>query len=129
MAAITISDYKRAYEIGQRHATTFDFCDWYTPALLVAYELGRTGKEINFEDVVEAVRAGNLPESGISYNYREQESELGLSVLNVVGEEEVGSSIWFAGREKVTVKGIRLSYKGSDGETLILPFGIEQFDF
>lgn len=129
MATITISDYQKAYKIGKYDKANSDYSEFRTPALEAAWTAGYNGHEIDFENIVECLRAGNIPESGISCNYREQESEYGLSVLNVIGEEEVGSAVWFANRETIKVKGIRLPYKGSDGETLILPLNIEQFDF
>ena len=126
---ITVEMYKRAYELGKIDAANNNYQCWQTSCLDVAYLLGHNGKELNFDDVVKCVRAGKAPKGGISYNYRDQSSENGLSVLNVIGEEEVGSSVWFAERKEVEVEGIRLPYKGSDGETLILPLNIEQYDF
>lgn len=121
--------YKKAYRLGQVDAANNDYQCWSTACLDVAYTLGRDGKEINFDDVVKCNRAGNIPFGGVSYNFRDQLSENGLSVLNVIGENEVGSSVWFADRKEIEVEGIRLPYKGSDGETLVLPLNIEQFDF
>ena len=126
---IKISDYQKAYIIGKYDKANSDYSFFRTPALEAAWNAGYNGHDIDFNDIVECFRAGNIPESGISYNYRENESEYGLSVLNVLGEEEIGSAIWFANRETIKIKGIRLPYRGSDGETLILPLNIEQYDF
>lgn len=125
----TIEMYKAVYEEGKDDKVNNCFRCWYTPCLDVAYNLGQKGKEINFDDVVKCVRSGRVPNGGVSYNFRDQYSEKGLSVLNVIGEEEVGSAVWFSERTTIEVEGIRLPYKGSDGETLILPLNIEQFDF
>lgn len=125
----TINRYRRAYELGQQDKANNSYQNWMTTCLGVAYDLGYEGKELNFNDVVKCYRAGSIPFGGVSFNYREQTSENGLSVLNVIGEGEVGSAVWFAERKVIEVEGIRLPYKGSDGETLILPLNIEQYDF
>ena len=36
--------------------------------------------------------------------------------------------MWFAGRAKVTVTGLLLPYQGSDGEPLVLPYGVDDMD-
>ena len=37
--------------------------------------------------------------------------------------------MFFQDRQKVEVKGLLVSAKGSDGEPLILPLGVDQWDF
>lgn len=37
--------------------------------------------------------------------------------------------MWFADREKIEFSGILLPVTGSDGEPLVLPLEIEQYDF
>lgn len=125
----TVEIYKKAYNQGVNDRKSGDYSLWQTQALRVAYELGYEGKEINFDDVVDCERAGAVPAGGISYNFRDKYSEQGCSVINVKGEKPVSSVIWFADRKMVEVTGIRLPYRGSDGETLILPLGIEEYDF
>lgn len=125
----TIELYKKAYKAGQWCKENNDFQSFRTKCLDKAWELGFRGIEINFDDIVTCVRAGEIPDGGISYNYREQENEDGLSVLNVIGENEIGSAVWFSERENITVKGIRLPLTGSDDETLILPLDINQYDY
>ena len=125
----TVSMYERAYRLGQRHAGTGDMRYWYTRSIDKAYLMGYEGHEIDFTDIVSGYRYGDIPEGGVSFNYLDDMFEKGLSLAAVDGEKEVGSSMWFYDREKVKVSGIRLPFKGSDGETLILPLGIEQYDF
>jgi len=60
----------------------------------------------------------------LSYNYRDQVSERGLSLANLEGEDEVGSSMFFKDRGLVQVSGVLLPKTGSDGEPLILPINI-----
>ena len=48
MREITISDYKRAYELGKKHAEECDLCGWYTPFLQASYDLGYEGIEVDF---------------------------------------------------------------------------------
>lgn len=128
MKTTTVEMYKVAHSNGKRDAESGELRGYHTAALDVAYDLGYEGKVIDFENIVDCVRAGNVPSGGVSYNYRDQLSEKGLSVLFVEGEPEIASSIWFD-RAEVKVSGIRLPYTGSDGETLILPLEIEQYDF
>lgn len=128
MREITISDYKRAYELGKKHAEECDLCGWYTPFLQASYDLGYEGIEVDFSKVVKAERYGDLP-NGCSYNYADNKKEMGVSASNLVGEKEIGSSLWFTDREKIVFEGILLPIKGSDGEPLLLPLGVEQYDF
>jgi hypothetical protein len=44
------------------------------------------------------------------------------------GQKEVGSSIWFLEREKVKVEGLLLPFTGSDGEPLVIPYCVEDYD-
>ena len=130
MSTITINDYKRAYNIGVKDAKRCGYTSWYTPVLGAAYNLGYEGYTIDFDTVVTAERYGELPEgSNVSFNYRENTKELGVSVACLKGEEEVGSCMFFQDRQKVEVKGLLVSAKGSDGEPLILPLGVDQWDF
>ena len=125
----TVKLYMRVYKAGEWCRKNGVYQGYYTQCLSKAFELGYNGIKVDFNDVVICRRAGYIPAGGISYNYREQIYERGLSVINVTGEEEVGSSVWFSDRKIITVKGIRLPFTGSDDETLILPLGVEQFDY
>lgn len=129
MATITIANYKSAYLNGKKDAKNGDYSSYYTPALEAAYDLGREGIEIDFENIVVAERYGELPENGVSYNYRDGYKEKGVSAANIKGEEPVGSYIWFTDNVKIEFEGILLPVKGSDGEPLLLPLGVEQYDF
>lgn len=83
MREITISDYKRAYELGKKHAEECDLCGWYTPFLQASYDLGYEGIEVDFSKVVKAERYGDLP-NGCSYNYADNKKEMGVSASNLV---------------------------------------------
>ena len=129
MATITIANYKYAYLNGKKDARNVDYSSYYTPVLEAAYDLGREGIEIDFENIVIAERYGELPESGVSYNYRDGYKDKGVSAASIKGEEPVGSYIWFTDNVKIEFKGVLLPVKGSDGEPLLLPLGVEQYDF
>ena len=102
------------------------FCQfWYTRSIDKGYD----GQEIYFTDIVPGYRYSDIPEGGVSFDYLDDVFEKGLSLAAVDGEKKVVPSMWFSDREKVKVSEIRLPFKGSDGETLILPLGIEQYDF
>ena len=126
---ITIENYKSAYNYGVNDSKNGEITGWFTPALEAAYDMGYRGIAIDFENVVIAERYGNLPEGGVSFNYSEGKKELGCSASNIKGEKEIGSSMWFADREKIEFSGILLPVTGSDGEPLVLPLEIEQYDF
>lgn len=126
----TIEQYKKVYSEGKAAAGDFDkYRFFYTPIFNAVFEMGLNGEDIDFDKIVEGYRYGAVPESGRSYNYREEVLEKGCSLACVDGEKEVGSSVWFCDRPKVRVKGILLEERGSDGEALVLPLGIEQDDF
>ena len=129
MGVITINHYKAAYSLGIKHGNSeTEMAGWYTKVLEAAYSLGRRGIIVDFDNIVTAERYGELPE-GVSYNYRDGFMEDGVSATNIKGEKEVGSSIWFCDREKIEFRGILLPVKGSDGEPLLLPLDVWQYDF
>lgn len=70
--------------------------------------------------VVTGYRYGNIPESGLSFNYADDRAEKGLSLAAINNTDEVGSTVWFTDRKVVTVSGVLLPVTGSDGEPLIL---------
>lgn len=119
---------KRANKLGLDHKDSGLFYCWYTPILQVAYSFGSNGISLQACNTVSGYRYGNLPDSGLSYNYTDDRSERGLSLASLDGGKEIGSSIWFADRPITTATGLELPHKGSDGEPLILPYGFEIFD-
>lgn len=129
----TVSKYRSAYNYGandkKNHNSYTNNSNWYLKAFALCYQYGFDGIEIDWDNIVECERAGSVPECGVSYNYLSGEYEKGLSVLRVKGEEEIASAMWFSERPTVTIKGIRLPFTGSDGETLILPLDIPEIDF
>jgi len=125
----TAEMFEKAYRLGRKYSESGEIACFFTKCFDVAFDYGFQGIEIDFDDVVTGYRFGEIPEGGVSYNYRDCQFEDGLSLACVDGETEVGSSMWFSDRKRVSVRGIRLPKKGSDGETLVLPIGIEQSDF
>ena len=120
---------RAAYNLGKRHAENGNLTSWYTPRLQMAYDLGYDGIHVDFDNVVSGYRYGECPK-GASWNYADDCRELGVSLAALDGKKEIGSSIWFFDREKVTVEGLLISEKGSDGEPLIIPLDMdEQYDF
>ena len=113
-----------------RHGMRYpdDMVGYYTPALQIALELGQRGIDLSVQPTVTGYRYGTMPEGGLSYNYADDRSERGLSLAAIDGQDEVGSSVWFAGRAKVTVTGLLLPYQGSDGEPLVLPYDVDDMD-
>lgn len=74
-------------------------------------------------------RYGDIPPTGKSYNYRDQYTEYGVSLMQVEGEP-IGKNAFalFGGsnRNKRYVKGYLIERRGSEGEPLII--GAENFD-
>jgi hypothetical protein len=103
------------------------FTSYYTPVLMVAYNLGSMGISLQDAPVVTGYRYGKAPESYISYNAAAGTAEHGLSLAALENGEEVASVIWFWGREKYTYTGV-LADTGSDGEPVILSTEAENFD-
>ena len=120
---------RRAYNLGKRHAESGDYCAWYTPRLEMAYNLGYEGIGVDFDNIVSGYRYGKCPEHE-SINFADNRKEHGVSLAALDGQKEVGSSVWFCDREKVSVNGLLISATGSDGEPLIIPLDMdEQYDF
>jgi hypothetical protein len=101
--------------------------DFRTPVLQVACYLGREGVDLSQQPDFTGWRYGRGPETGISHNHRDDFSERGLSLAVKPDGSEVESTIWFSG-EKYTYTGLLLPFTGSDGEALILPYHVENFD-
>jgi len=126
MKKITAEDIRTANKEGLESPAAF--WDYRTPTLSVALDLGRRGINLQDAPVVSGIRYGKAPEGGISNNHRDSISERGLSLAKVDDADEVGSVIWFEGREERRYTGILLPYKGSDGEALILAEGVDNLD-
>ena len=125
----TVKMYKKAYEAGIQDEKNGWYRGYHTAIFNAVYDCGRKGVKIDFDKVVKAVRYGDVPEGGRSKNYRDDYQEDGPSVAYIEGDKEVGSSIWFKDRNKVSLRGILLPQKGSDGESLLLPLNLDQYDF
>lgn len=120
---------RKAYDLGKRHAENGNLTSWYTPRLQMAYDLGYEGISVDFDNVVSGYRYGECPKRE-SWNYADDCKEHGVSLAALDGDKEVGSSVWFADRKKVSVEGLLIGEKGSDGEVLIIPLDMdEQYDY
>lgn len=122
----TVEMYKKAYEAGIQDEKNDGWRGYHTAIFNAVYDCGRQGIKIDFGKVVTAVRYGDVPEGGRSKNYRDDYLEDGTSVAYIEGEKEV---VWFKDRNKVSLRGILLDQKGSDGESLLLPLNLDQYDF
>jgi hypothetical protein len=125
----TVKMYKKAYEAGIQDEKNGWYRGYHTAIFNAVYDCGRKGTKIDFTKIVKAVRYGDVPEGGRSHNYRDDYLENGTSVAYIEDGKEIGSSIWFKDRSKVSLRGILLPQKGSDGESLLLPLNLDQYDF
>lgn len=87
------------------------------------FEIGRQGHE--FPEIASGWRYGNIPESGRSYNYREQVAERGVSMMQLDGKDKMKTLAEMRGsfdnRPKINVIGLLNPLEvGGDGEPLIL---------
>lgn len=126
MRQLTVDDIREANAAGLNDRDSY--WAYYTPALDIALNLGRDGISLQDAPVVSGIRYGKAPDCGISYNYRDDLSERGLSLAYLDGQDEIGSVIWFAARKTHHYTGVLLPYKGSDGEPLILAVGLDNLD-
>jgi hypothetical protein len=101
---------------------------YLTPVLSLAYQLGQQGIDLEPCPDEIGIRYGDLPESGLSWNWKDDKSERGLSLARLKGGVNVPSYIWFSERSEVEVPGLLLPYKGSDGEYLLLPYSLPVLD-
>jgi hypothetical protein len=71
---------------------------------------------------VQAIRIGEIPIDGRSFNFSEQKFERGVSALNVEGEKrsDVGTYDLFNDGKRILIEGYLHHHKGSDGEPLIV---------
>lgn len=105
-----------------------DWSFFYRTAVLdIACTLGREGIDLSSQPDFTGWRFGKGPDTGISYNYRDDFSERGLSLAVKPDSSEVESVIWFNG-DKYTYTGLLLPFTGSDDEALILPYHVDNFD-
>ena len=126
--------YQKVIEYAKNDIRDDNMAGFYTPIFQRLYDLVRAGIEIDANKIVKAVRYGDVPENGLSYNYRDNECENGTSVARIDGKNEINGinikySLLLSDRNEVEITGILMPVYGSDGENLVLPFGIEQFDF
>jgi hypothetical protein len=84
------------------------------------WEAGFMGEKI--PRWVKAVRIGQIPKDGRSYNFADQSFERGVSALNIVGEDrtDIGTYDLFNDGERVLIEGWLHYKKGADGEPLLL---------
>ena len=117
-----------ANKIGLDDSKSGEYSSFYTPVLQRAYDLGyNKGIDLRDAPIVEGIRYGAAPDSGISQNYAEGTSEYGLSLAQESGKKQIGSSVWFSGRKAYEYRGVKVG-TGSDGETIILPLHVEKYD-
>lgn len=121
---VTETDIRNAFAHGRNDLATGDLniC-YHTPLLAVAYSLG-ADLGASLGPVVDGVRYGAIPVSGLSQNYREQTTEYGCSVISA-GDDcdgSAGAHMFMGDRKRVAVRGVLIEGKrGSDGEPLLLP--------
>jgi hypothetical protein len=127
MRYTTRQDIVEANAVGLRHKDTDTYWSYYTPTLQVAYNLGLAGVDLSDAPDVAGYRYGSAPDSCVSYNHAEARSERGLSLACLDGEQEIGSSVWFADREVIRYTGL-LAGRGSDGEPIILCYQAPYLD-
>lgn len=116
---------------GLRHGES-GMWSYYTHILQVAYNLGCRGIDLSKQPVVSGWRYGQIPDSGLSKNYRDDISERGLSLMEADGADTVAdwvSAMYIVSgnRPVVHVTGVLLPYTGSDGEPLVLPVGTVEY--
>lgn len=112
------------YGLNEIKNNDVSYASWWNAEHQIAYNCGINGIDLSIQPIVKGWRRGKAPESGISYNHRDQCSENGLSMMSVNGSEAGFSEMFMAERKKYEYEGILLPYSGSDGEPLIIPFGL-----
>lgn len=120
---ITSEQYKEVNAAGLRHRNTSNCWSYYTPSLQIAYNLGLDGISIQDLEPIVAFRYGKATENFISWNYRDNAPENGLSVYT---EKSIVRSE-FTDRKKYEYAGLPVA-KGGDDEILILAFDAENHD-
>jgi hypothetical protein len=112
----------RKFDAAARHGDAEYPSHAETPAnpKTLFWEAGFRGLDV--PQKVQAERIGEVPKEGRSFNFREQQFEPGVSVLNVVGQKPTDNGTYekFNPGKKVVVEGY-LHYKtGADGEPIIV---------
>lgn len=124
-----------AYKIGQRAADQgiedmrglidayWHETQHYTHTEMVCAEAGLIGEEKPY--IVTGWRFGNIPSSGLSYNYRDDRPEAGVSVMAVDGgaetQDKLSALFISIDRPRVRVRGLLHTFRtGADGEPLLL---------
>jgi len=120
---ITEEQYKKVNQQGLTDGLNGHFHSFYTPVLQIAYNLGLDGISIQGSKSISAFRFGKAPESFISWNYRDNAPEKGLSVYT----EESIVRAEFSDRKKYDYAGLPV-IKGGDGEIIILAYDAENYD-
>ena len=106
---------------------------YYSPLLRAAQNLNY---DISDQPVVSGARYGNAPECGLSYNFRDNCQEKGLSLAYILGDDKTKKNevlnltiALISDRPVIEFTGFLLKEKGADGEPLILPFNVcENYD-
>jgi hypothetical protein len=126
-----INEIKTAYKAGQQAARKYNsiteavYSDDYEPAYdrteSIAWEMGFAGKELR---EVTGWRYGNIPECGLSIDYRDNVYERGVSLMALDGDETVSQqahveTMFCQDRPVVRVKGFFSGY-GACGEPLVI---------
>jgi len=95
---------------------------WYDHDAEMFFKAGREG--YNFPEYRTGWRYGDIPETSRSYNHRENTGELGLSVMQLDGDEKIKTLSELnslRNRPKVRVGGFVLPFEvGGDGEPLLI---------
>lgn len=120
---MTANDYKEANAAGLRHRISGNHWSYYTPVLQIAYNLGLEGISIQDIEPITAFRFGKAPYNFVSWNYRDNMPENGLSVYT---EKSIIRSE-FLGRDKYYYTGLPVGI-GGDGEMIILAFDAINMD-
>jgi len=117
---VTEEDIRLVHSYGVKNPD--DFFSMDTGVLDRALQLGQLGYELG--PVGHCYRYGKIPYSSMSFNYRDQYAEKGVSVISFE-EDESGSSganLFMSDRSVVEFDGILIEGAvGSDGENLVLP--------
>ena len=121
---------KKAYMYGVSCRKTGDCKSWYTPRLTLAFNLGYSGIDIDFEKIITAKRYGYLPPV-CSNNFLTDSPENGVSVISIEGDDATHwEEMFLCDRKMITFRCLLINAKGSDGEYLVFPLDMtEQFDF
>lgn len=127
---VTMDDVKRAHESGRLAATKYErireavyaeYNDSMSSVEGIAWTMGFEGRELR---EVTGWRYGNIPECGRSVNYRDNEYEVGVSLMALDGEDRqtvqmIAEGMSASDRPVVRVRGYLSGY-GACGEPLVI---------